>query len=129
MPSLDFQSLGTVLVGLIVISQWIWAWQKNKREESDRFEQRHTPAIHERYATKTELANLEKNLSQAISQISQRLTRGEELGAQSRDKIYTRLTDLQSAVSSLRKENEISHQQVNELSRKIDRILERLGNQ
>lgn len=125
MPSLDFQSMGTVFVGLVVISQWIWAWQKNRREESDRYEQRHTPAIHERYATKTELANLEKNLGEAISQLSNRITRGEDLGAQSRDKIYTRLTELQSEVASLRKENELSHQAMNQLSTKIDRLIER----
>jgi len=125
MPNLDFNTVGILFVFLMAAGNFWMTWRKSTMEESDRYERKHKPALHEQYATKSELANLEKNLGEAINRISTRITRGEDLGAQSRDKIYTRLTELQSEVASIRKENEMSRQSWIQLETKIDRLIER----
>lgn len=129
MPSIDFQNLGMVFVGLIVISQWIWAWQKNRREEARSVEPRHTPPIHEKYATREEVHGIESEIKERIDKLCNRMDRDEHAAAGSRKRIYDQISELGRELSAIKTKSDITSQQLGQMGTKLDNLYAKLCNQ
>ena len=122
MPSIDLNTFGLIVVALIGISQWWWTSKKFAREEADRFEPRHNPELHEKYATRAEVHELEQDIKEQIKGLIQRMDRDEASAAQSRKRIYDEIYKLGKLIATVQTKGDITAQQLVQMSTKIDNL-------
>lgn len=126
MPSIDLNTFGLIVVALIGLSQWWWTSKKFAREEAAQFEPRHDPQLHEKYATRDEVHELEQEIKDQIKDLIQRMDRDEAAAAQSRKRIYDEIYKLGKLIATVQTKGDITSQQLVQMSTKIDNLHTRI---
>ena len=101
MPTLTIEQLGISVVALILLTRWLWDYNRTRREEAAEHEPRANPALHTIYVTKAEHAELKAQ----VERIAAEITRGFERLDQKRSVSVAGIhDDLETMVKELRLE-------------------------
>ena len=77
-------AVGATVIILMMISKWLWDYNRSKREEAASYEPRATPALHHQFVTRHEF-------ERHVEDINTRLDKIEEAGEQRVIRIYDKM--------------------------------------
>ena len=98
---LTTEQLGISVVAFILITRWLWDYNRSRREDAAEHEPRATPPLHTVYVTKAEHAELKAQ----VERIAAEITRGFERLDQKRSVSIAGLhDDLETSAKELRLE-------------------------
>lgn len=113
--SLPAATVGVVVLSLILLTRWLWDYNRAKREESAQVEPRANPPLHKEYVTKEQHAKLEQEFRTEAARQSN-----------SRKGIYNQLEDQGKQIARLETNAEAQTRQLTNLDAKMDQVLMRL---
>ena len=100
-PTLTFEQVGIMVVGLLVLTQWYFGWRADQRAAANDNEPRANPPLHILYVTKPE----HEQLKGEVASMRQRIDDGfRELDKKRSSSIAGLHDDLERKVGELRRE-------------------------
>lgn len=118
MPTLTLDQLGYVVFALILLSRWLWDYNRARREEGGQYEPKATPPLHKEYVTRTEVEKIERTLKDDLTK---------QAGA--RKEMHKEISDLQGDVKVLQATTDAQTRQLGNIDVKMDQVLMRLPRQ
>lgn len=112
-PTAEF--IGLVVLVLILLTRWLWDYNKNRREEAALHEPKANPPLHKEYVTRTEHERDFKILHDDITQ-----------GAASRKRMHGEIDKIAQEQAALRKVNESQTTELGHLRTEIRTVNSRL---
>lgn len=108
-------TLGIVMLCLIILTRWLWDYNRARREDSAQHEPRANPPLHKEYVTKEQHAKLEAEFRTEAARQSN-----------SRKGIYGQLEEQGKQIARLETNSEVQSRQLTNLDAKMDQVLMRL---
>jgi hypothetical protein len=112
---LSYQTVGVIVLTLVLLTRWLWDYNRAKREENALHEPRANPPLHKEYVTREQHAKLEQEFRTESARQSN-----------SRKGIYAQLEDQGKQIARLETNAEVQTRQLSNLDQKMDQVLLRL---
>lgn len=117
------EAIGILVLGLVFLTRWLWDYNRSRREDAAQHEPRSTPPLHEKFATKAELAALSERVDSLSGEIKHGFERLDEKRSVSIAGLHKRL---ETAVTEIRSEVRSDivgvHERVNEVLKAVSKI-------